>query len=153
MKTRPFAFRLVPAPLLALALLAPVPFVLTGCGAMGGAMSPDKALALLPEGVKAAASNYLGGLTDVTKLLGGLTNMAGAQSALPKLLGSINKIGDANKVLGGLDAGTKGNVLSAFGPQLAEANDGFLGQLSRINSDPGLSGVLGGALKQISLFK
>lgn len=155
MTTRRSAFRFAPAlaPAVALAVLAPMPFVLTGCNAMGGAMSPEKAMAMLPEGVKTAVGNYLGGLTDVTKLLGGITSIPGAQSALPKLLGSVNKVADANKLLGSLDSGMKGNVLSAFGKELGEANNGFMSQLSRINGDAGLSSVLGGALKQIQLFK
>jgi hypothetical protein len=126
---------------------------LSGCsGGMMG-MDPTKAMSMLSGPLKDAANGYLGGMGDVTKLLGSVTDKGSATSALPKLTESFGKLGGFNKTLSAAKGDDLKNLSGAFGPKIADANKGYMSQVSRLLGNKDTSSVLKSALDGFKPFK
>lgn len=139
-------------------LIALVPVLaagpLVGCqSSMLGGDAVTQAMNALSPAIKNAASGYLGGLGDITKLLGGLTSNANVLAALPQLDKSFGSLGSYTKVLSGLTGADKSNLATAFGSQIGDANALFTNQATRLLGDKNLAGMLKPLLDKAPLLK
>lgn len=140
-----------------LAVMACAP--LTGCSSDGGGVfgqvlsnPAQDAMALLPESVKQSVEGYLSGLTSVTDLLAGAGGYTDLLGMVPQLRPLIAQVGEASQALAALTPETRGNVVEAFGPRLAETNGMFTSQVDRLRSGMGLPPAVSDLLSGVNLF-
>lgn len=118
----------------------------------------ERAMAELPESVKATATQYTGGLSQLIQILMNVRSTSDALTSVRTLEPLVTQVTKASSDLKALDPVTKQNVLTAYASDLKTNNDAFTTQLNRIRGDASgsfgsMGSILGPALDRISLFK
>ncbi len=108
--------------------------------------------AVAAEGQKAADS-YLAKGNDLLKSLSGIKDEAGAKAAAPVLAGGVEAMNGVTALIEKLPDGVKTKVKELLGTKLSALNGGLKEQITRLTSDPKLSGLVGDQLKKLKFWE
>lgn len=108
--------------------------------------------AVATEGQK-VADQYVSKWNDLLKRLSGITDEAGAKAAAPVMAGSVEAMNGLTALIEKLPDSVKTKVKDVVGPKLSALNSGLKEQITRLTSDPKLSGLVGDSLKKLKFWE
>lgn len=139
-------------PLAAALLVASL--ALGACQSSGGSTNdPARAMARLPEPLRAAADGYISGISDLSRQLTSVTDTASARAAMPRIEGTITRASQSFDSLQAANPQARADISEAFGQRIRNVNDDFAAQVNRIKGTPGLGTTLGPLLDKVRIYR
>lgn len=108
---------------------------LAGCSSTGSGTSVgERALAMVPKEYREAVNNYVGGLTDINKLLATVADPQSGAQVSRKLEADVAKVNTASGTINAAPAGVKDAIMEALAPQLDQLSKVFNDQVTRLTT-------------------